>query len=107
MIRDFHAHIYFNPDEIDGAKTLGQRAHQQFGVPEGRYHPNPVGPHPRGSCQLTVPAAQFGEFAQWLVLNRGDFTIFAHANTGDDLADHTRHVIWFGKSEPLNLAIFS
>jgi DOPA 4,5-dioxygenase len=31
---------------------------------------------------------------------------FAHANTGDDLADHTRHVIWFGPSEVLDLAIF-
>jgi aromatic ring-cleaving dioxygenase len=53
-----------------------------------------------------VPTEQFGEVAQWLVLNRGGLTIFAHANTGDDLADHTQHVIWFGASEPLNLAIF-
>ena len=34
-------------------------------------------------------------------------TIFAHAETGDDLADHTEHVIWFGPSEPLDLSIFS
>ena len=106
MIRDFHAHIYFDPDQVEQAKALGAAARDKFGVPEGRYHVGPVGPHPRGSCQLTVPASQFGEVAQWLVLNRGDLTIFAHANTGDDLADHTRHVIWFGTSEPLDLAIF-
>lgn len=106
MIQDFHAHIYFNPQEVEGAKALGRRAHQQFGVAEGRYHLRPVGPHPRGSCQLTIAPSMFGEFAQWLVLNRGEFTIFAHANTGDDLLDHTRHVIWFGKSETLNLSIF-
>jgi aromatic ring-cleaving dioxygenase len=107
MIRDFHAHIYFNPDQVEQAKTLGAAAHEKFGVPEGHYHLRPVGPHPRGSCQLTVPADQFGDVAQWLVLNRGALTIFAHANTGDDLADHTRHVIWFGKSEELSLEIFS
>lgn len=106
MIRDFHAHIYFDPDQVEQAKALGAAAHDKFGVPEGHYHVRPVGPHPRGSCQLTVSASQFGEVAQWLVLNRGDLTIFAHANTDDDLADHTRHVIWFGASEPLNLAIF-
>ena len=106
MIRDFHAHIYFNPDQVDHAKGLGAAARDKFGVSEGHYHLGPVGPHPRGSCQLTVPTSQFGEVAQWLALNRGDLTIFAHANTGDDLADHTRHVIWFGPSEPLNLAIF-
>jgi len=107
VIHDFHAHIYFNPDEVDQARALGAAAHEKFGVPEGHYHLRPVGPHPRGSCQLTVPAAQFGDVAQWLVLNRGDLTVFAHANTGDDRADHTRHVIWFGESEPLDLSIFS
>ena len=106
MIRDFHAHIYFNPDQVETAKALGRAARSRFGVLEGHYHLRPVGPHPRGSCQLTVPADQFGDVAQWLVLNRGDLTIFVHASTGDDLADHTRHVIWFGQSEPLDLSIF-
>jgi DOPA 4,5-dioxygenase len=105
-IRDFHAHIYFDAAQVETARALGTAARQRFGVAEGHYHLKLVGPHPRGSVQLTVPAAQFGEVAQWLVLHRGDLTIFAHANTGDDLADHTRHVIWFGESEPLNLAIF-
>jgi DOPA 4,5-dioxygenase len=106
MIRDFHAHIYFDPEEVEKAKALGRAAHEKFGVPEGHYHLRPVGPHPRGSCQLTVPAEQFGEIAQWLVLNRDGLTMFAHANTGDDLADHTEHVIWFGPSEALNLSLF-
>lgn len=106
MIRDFHAHIYYDPDQVMKARALGDAAQERFGVPVGHYHLRPVGPHPRGSVQLTVQPQQFGEFAQWLVLNRGDLTIFAHANTGEDLADHTRHVIWFGPSETLDLAIF-
>lgn len=106
MIQDFHAHIYFDADEVAQAKALGSAAHDRFGVPQGHYHLGPVGPHPRGSCQLTVPAEQFGEVAQWLTLNRGPLTIFAHANTGNDLDDHTQHVIWFGPSETLNLAMF-
>jgi len=105
-IHDFHAHIYFDPHEVDRAKALGDAVHARFGVPIGHYHLRPVGPHPRGSCQMTVPTALFGEVAQWLALNRDGLTIFAHASTGDDLSDHTRHVIWFGPSEPLNLAMF-
>ena len=105
-IRDFHAHIYFDPEDLPRAQALAAAAQAKFGVPVGHFHTRPVGPHPRGSCQLTVPAHQFGEVAQWLVLNRGGLTIFAHANTGDDLADHTEHVIWFGPSEELNLSIF-
>jgi DOPA 4,5-dioxygenase len=55
---------------------------------------------------LTVPRDAFGDVAQFLALNRGGLTIFAHAETGEDLADHTQHVIWFGPSETLDLSIF-
>jgi aromatic ring-cleaving dioxygenase len=106
-IRDFHAHIYYDPEDVDAAKRLAAAVQQRFPVAVGHFHLRPVGPHPRGSVQLTVPTDLFGEVAQFLALNRAGLTIFAHANTGDDLADHTRHVIWFGPSEPLELSIFS
>ena len=105
-IRDFHAHIYYDPDQVDQARRLGSAAQAIFPISVGHFHLRPVGPHPRGSCQLTVPIDLFGEVAQWLTLHRGALTIFAHANTGDDFADHTAHVIWFGQSEPLDLSIF-
>ncbi|MBA3527219.1 MAG: DOPA 4,5-dioxygenase family protein [Sphingomonas sp.] len=106
QIRDFHVHLYFDATELARAQALAAAANERFGVPIGHFHTRPVGPHPRGSCQLTVPAAQFGEVAQWLVLNRDGLTIFAHAGTGDDRADHTQHVIWFGPSEQLDLSLF-
>jgi DOPA 4,5-dioxygenase len=105
-IRDFHAHIYFDAEEVARAQTLAAAAQAKFGVPVGHFHTRPVGPHPRGSCQLTVPRDQFGDFAQWIALNRNGLTIFAHTSTGEDLADHTQHVIWFGQSEALDLSIF-
>jgi DOPA 4,5-dioxygenase len=106
-IRDFHAHIYYDPEQVDGARQLAAAAQKRFPLAVGHFHVRPVGPHPRGSCQLTVPPHLFGDVAQWLALNRGPFTIFAHASTGEDLADHTQHVIWFGPSETLDLSIFN
>ncbi len=105
-IANFHAHIYFDPGQLEEAKALAAKARGRFGVPVGHFHPGPVGPHPRGSCQLTVLPEAFGDFAQWIVIARGGLTIFAHATTGDDLADHTHNVVWFGPSEPLDLSIF-
>jgi DOPA 4,5-dioxygenase len=104
-IRNFHAHIYFDPEETDRAMQLAADAEARFHLDVGRFHVRPVGPHPRGSCQLTVPTEVFGDFAQWLALNRHSLTIFAHANTGNELADHTEHVIWFGPSERLDLSV--
>ncbi len=105
-IRDFHVHVYFDPPEVERARTVAGELQRRFSVPVGHFHLAPVGPHPRGSVQITVPPAQFGEVAAFLALARDHLTVFAHASTGDDLADHTDHVIWFGPSEPLDLTIF-
>ena len=106
-IRDFHAHIYYDPSDVERAKQLAAAVQARFPIAVGHFHLRPVGPHPRGSVQLTVPRDSFGDVAQFLALNRSGLTIFAHAETGEDLADHTKHVIWFGPSEPLDLSIFS
>ncbi len=105
-IHDFHAHIYFDPEQVEEARALGQALQERFSVPLGHFHTSPIGPHPRGSCQVTVPTEKFGNLASWLSVHRDGLTIFAHASTGDDRADHMRNVVWFGPSETLNLSIF-
>ncbi len=105
-IRDFHFHLYYDAEEVERARHLGEAVRDRFGVAMGHLHTRPVGPHPRGSCQLTVPTALFAEVAIWLMLNRAGLTIFAHASTGDDLSDHRDHVLWLGPSETLDLALF-
>ena len=106
VIEDFHAHIYFDDSQLAEARALAAAVQQRFGVPVGHFHVRPVGPHPRGSVQMTVPTDRFGEVSTWLTVNRAGLTVFAHASTGDDRADHSRHVVWFGSSEALDLSIF-
>lgn len=105
-IRGYHAHIYFDPEEVETARAFAKAAHDAFGVPVGHFHLAPVGPHPRGSCQLSLRLEQFAQFAAWASEARGDLTIFAHGLSGDDLADHTRYVVWFGQSEALDMSVF-
>ncbi len=100
-IRDFHAHVYFDAHEADEARALCQNVARNFGIPMGHVHTQPVGPHPRGSCQLTVPRELFGHITQWLAINRGKFTVFVHPSTGDDVADHLSYSMWLGTSETL------
>lgn len=102
----WHAHVYFDADSRAAAESLCARVRDRFGVEMGRIHEGPVGPHPRGSCQLSVPPGLFGEVIPWLAANRGGLTVFAHGESGDPFADHTDHVLWLGPSEPINLSIF-
>jgi DOPA 4,5-dioxygenase len=106
-IESFHAHVYYDAPTQAQAQKLCEAAGKTFGVKVGRMHDDPVGPHPRGSCQLTIGKSQFSAVIPWLVLNRGELTVFAHAQTGDALKDHTGHVIWLGPSEKLKLSALS
>lgn len=105
-IENFHAHVYYDARTRAQAQKLCETAGKTFGIKVGRMHDDPVGPHPRGSCQLTIGKEQFAAVIPWLVLNRGGLTVFTHAQTGDALKDHTAHVIWLGPSEKLDLSQF-
>jgi len=102
----FHAHVYFHEQTLLQAKTLCEAVRDTFEIQMGRIHEKPVGPHPTGSCQLTVPYEKFAAVTSWLSLNRDGLVVFIHAETGDDLADHTKHVIWLGESIPLKTEMF-
>ncbi len=73
----------------------------------GRMHAKPVGPHPRWSCQMTVPADKFDQVIPWLALNRQGLTVFTHPDTGQHLEDHRDRAIWMGELLELDLSIFS
>ena len=105
-ISGYHAHVYFDSSSKARAETLCTAAAKAFPLAVGRMHDNPVVPHPRGSCQLTVSKEQFLDVVSWLVLNRKGLTVFTHAQTGNALKDHPQHVVWLGPSETLKLDQF-
>jgi aromatic ring-cleaving dioxygenase len=106
-IAGYHAHVYFDTASRERAQELCTQAGRAFGLTVGRMHDKPVGPHPRGSCQLAFGPELFAQVIPWLIVNRRGLTIFAHAETGDAIKDHTEHVVWLGPSETLNLAALS
>ena len=105
-IHGFHAHVYFDKSTYELASKLCDEVGEKFAVSVGHKHQKTVGPHPRWSCQLSFKPDLFGQVVPWLALNRQGLTIFIHANTGNDLKDHTEYTIWMGKMEPLNLDMF-
>lgn len=102
----YHAHVYFDADSVELASSICHQAGELFDIQVGRVHQKLVGPHPRWSCQLSFSKDQFDQLIPWLEENRNDLTVFVHALTGDDLADHTTHASWLGESVPLNLTVF-
>lgn len=104
---DYHAHIYFDQQTITFAAALCAEAGQRFGVKIGRVHEKLVGPHPKWSCQIKFTSNDFDQLVPWLDLKRNGLSILIHADTGNDLEDHTLHAYWLGERLELNLSLFS
>jgi aromatic ring-cleaving dioxygenase len=105
-ISGYHAHVYFDAKTTEKAKVFCKNASELFDVTMGNVHERPVGPHPMYSCQLTCNPTQFSKLLPWLALNRDELIVFCHPDTGNHLADHSKHMIWLGEAQALDLSIF-
>ncbi len=105
ITEDYHVHVYFDTTSKPTAEQVIDELSSKFPLAVGHFHDHPVGPHPMGSCQLTVAMENLGNVIDWLAKNRRGLTIFTHANTGDIIKDHTDHTIWLGTMPKLNLDI--
>jgi aromatic ring-cleaving dioxygenase len=84
-IREYHAHIYYDPHTRDRAARLRERVAAAFPAAIlGRWHDAPVGPHPQSMYQIAFPREMLAAFLPWLMLNRDGLTILLHPETGDD-----------------------
>lgn len=106
-IDHYHAHIYYDSQSRERAAALREKIAAAF--PEaviGRWHDEPVGPHPQSMYQVAFPVAMFASVMPWLMLNRDGLTILVHPGTGNGYADHTKHAAWLGGVLPLRLDVF-
>ncbi|HUH83367.1 MAG TPA: DOPA 4,5-dioxygenase family protein [Stellaceae bacterium] len=104
-ITGYHAHIYYDPVTRPVAERLRQAIGEGFLVKLGRWHDEPVGPHPVAMYQVAFPVAEFPRLVPWLMLNRGELSVLVHPLTGDDYEDHASYPLWLGAALPLNLDV--
>jgi DOPA 4,5-dioxygenase len=102
-IAGYHAHVYYDAATRPVAERLRQAMGERFAVTLGRWHDQPVGPHPRSMYQVAFAVAEFARLVPWLMLNRAGFSILVHPSTGDDYEDHARFPLWLGTPLPLRL----
>lgn len=102
IIRDYHAHIYYDPATTrEVAATLRDAIAARFDVRLGRWHDVPVGPHTAAMYQVVFQPEQFAAFVPWLMLNRDGLDILVHPDTGWPRRDHLSHGMWLGQTLPV------
>lgn len=102
-IQGYHAHIYYAPKTRALAERIREAIGAEFSVKLGRWHDQPVGPHPQSMFQVAFPVAEFARLVPWLMLNREGLSVLVHPLTGNDYDDHSLYPFWLGAALPLDL----
>jgi aromatic ring-cleaving dioxygenase len=103
-ITGYHAHVYYDAATKPVAEVVRAGVEARFEAWLGRWHDQPIGPHPMGSFQIAFAPEMFAEIVPWLALNRRGLTVFIHPETGDDVSDHSDHAIWLGAQREVDLS---
>ena len=101
----YHAHVYYDAATRPEAERL-RAGLALFPVQLGRWHDQPVGPHPQSMYQVAFAGADLALLLPWLMEHHGPLSVLVHPNTGDDLGDHAHRAVWLGRQLPLRLDSF-
>lgn len=72
----------------------------------GRWHDEPVGPHPVSMYQVAFAVDAFARVVPWLLRHRDvGLRVLIHPQTDDAYDDHTIHAAWLGAPLPLRLDV--
>jgi len=105
QIAGYHAHVYYDADSRAVAQRLRQAVGERFEAVLGRWHDEPVGPHPVSMYQVAFASEEFARIVPFLMLNRGGLRILVHPETGNGYRDHAIYGIWLGQPVPLRLEV--
>lgn len=102
--QQYHAHVYFDAQTLAFATELCHQVANRFGLTIGRVHQKLVGPHTKWSCQILFSSTDFDALIPWLDEHRDGLSVLVHADTGDDILDHTEYVYWLGEPVEIDLS---
>ena len=67
----------------------------------------PAGPFPTANWSVFVLPEHLQPMMEWMMQNRGQFTVLVHPNSGCEVEDHSDWTFWSGQPYPLDMTIFS
>jgi aromatic ring-cleaving dioxygenase len=103
-MNNYHAHVYYPLSECHLGQEIHARGRRHFG--NGKLHIRPVGPHHLPMVEFHFNEEGKAAALAWLEVNRLGLSVLVHRDTGDDVHDHTHHVLWLGAELPIHFDFF-
>ena len=106
-IEGYHAHVYYDAQSRGAGERLRRAVGERFAAVLGRWHYEPVGPHPISMYQIAFAPEEFSRIVPFLMLNREGLRILVHPETGNGYRDHAINALWLGEPVKLKLEVLS
>ena len=104
-IKDYHIHVYYDPESRDRAALLRSWVEERFPVRMGRWHDVPVGPHDVAMYQIQFMPELFPTLVPFVMMNRMGLTVLLHPESGRPRDDHTLNATWMGAVLPVKTEV--
>jgi aromatic ring-cleaving dioxygenase len=107
VIKDYHAHVYYDPTSKERAATLRRWVEERFAgqVRMGSWHDEQVGPHVQAMYQIAFPTELLPTLVPFMMLNRMGLTVLLHPQSGRPRDDHTLNAVWMGEVLPVKTEV--
>jgi aromatic ring-cleaving dioxygenase len=106
---DYHAHIYYHPDQQEFAERLQISIKFALGDCLKKISdliPHAHGPHPIPTFEIHYDQAHYNHVLGYLKEHHGDLSVLIHQDTGDDVPDHSENILWLGEPVALDFEFF-
>ena len=106
-IKDYHAHVYYDPSTKERAALLRRWVEDRFAgrMRMGSWHDEEVGPHVQAMYQIAFPPELFPTLVPFLMMNRMGLTVLVHPQSGRPRDDHTVNAMWLGQVLPVKTEV--
>jgi DOPA 4,5-dioxygenase len=104
-IKDYHAHVYYDPHTKERAAMLRTWVEERFVMRMGSWHDEPVGPHVQAMYQIAFAPELFPTLVPFLMMNRMGLTVLVHPQSGRPRDDHTVNAMWLGEVLPVKTEV--
>ena len=104
-IKDYHAHVYYDPHTKERAALLRAWVEERFVMRMGSWHDEPVGPHVQAMYQIAFAPELFPTLVPFLMMNRMGLTLLVHPQSGRPRDDHTVNAMWLGEVLPVKTEV--
>lgn len=107
-MKRFHAHIYFDLNEMSLAQELNTKITDELSYLTRfqQFYVQPIGPHPKAMIEFHFGEPDLAMMKIWLEKNRRSFSVLIHEDTQNDVRDHLENILWLGERLEINFDFF-